>query len=97
MRLHSLTRTQDETAILAVTDTLPVLSVHGVEDRHMYVDKLEVFMKSHFVKVEFIRLAGAGHAPFYEKPEVVNKFILEFVSRVSAESKASIKAPLEAN
>lgn len=47
----------------------------------MYVDKVEHFMKTHFGNMEFHRVKGAGHAVFYEKPEFVNKAIVDFVQR----------------
>ena len=81
MRFHSVSRTQDETALLAARKTLPILSIHGVEDRHMWVDKMEIFMKSNFERVEFHSIGGAGHAPFYEQPVPVNKLILDSVRK----------------
>lgn len=81
MRAYSVSRTQDEKPLLDAQKTLPILSIHGVEDRHMWVDKMETFMKSNFERVEFHRIAGAGHAPFYEQPVLVNKLILGFVRK----------------
>jgi pimeloyl-ACP methyl ester carboxylesterase len=66
--------------------TFPFLSIHGVKDRHMCVDKMEKFMHGNFKNVEFHRLDSAGHAPFYEQPSVVNKIILDFVNRISLQS-----------
>ena len=82
VRVHSLTRTQDETALLAAKQPFPILVIHGEGDKHMYIDKLESFMKENFENVEFHAVKGAGHAVFYESPELVNRTILEFVKRV---------------
>jgi len=81
VRQHSIARTQDEGALLAAKGTFPFLVIHGVEDRHMYVDKLEAFMKGNFGNVEFHRVEGVGHAPFYEVPEFVNRTVLDFVKK----------------
>ena len=81
VRQHSLMRTQDETVLLAAKETFPFLVIHGEEDRHIYVDKIEEYMKTNFGNVEFHRVKGAGHATFYETPEFVNRTVLEFVSK----------------
>jgi len=81
VRQHSLLRTQEEATLLASKDTFPFLVIHGTEDRHMYVDKIEAFMKENFGNVEFHRVEGAGHATFYETPEFVNRTLLEFVNK----------------
>lgn len=47
----------------------------------MLVDNMENFMHENFNNVEFHRLQGVGHAPFYERPTVVNKLILDFVKK----------------
>jgi len=49
----------------------------------MYADKVEGFMKENFGNVEFHRVEGAGHSPFYEKPDFVNKTILSFVEKIT--------------
>jgi pimeloyl-ACP methyl ester carboxylesterase len=67
---------------LAAKQTFPFLVIHGEEDKHMYIDKLESFMKENFENVEFHAVNGAGDAVFYESPEFVNNTILEFVKRV---------------
>jgi pimeloyl-ACP methyl ester carboxylesterase len=42
-------------------------------------------MKTHFPDVtEYHRLEGVGHACFYEKPDEVNRLILNFVQRIEA-------------
>ncbi|KAK0193145.1 alpha/beta-hydrolase [Armillaria mellea] len=82
-RTSSVSRTQDETAFLSVSSELPILCIHGTEDVLFDVEKHEKFMKKHFGNnLDYRRLPGAGHAPFYELPEVVNLNILQFVRRI---------------
>jgi pimeloyl-ACP methyl ester carboxylesterase len=81
-RQHSLSRTQDETALLAVKDSLPFLVIYGEEDRILLADEVERFMNENFGRVEFHKLGGVGHAAFLERPEVVNRILLEWVRRI---------------
>ncbi|SJK99136.1 uncharacterized protein ARMOST_02423 [Armillaria ostoyae] len=70
-RTLSLSRTQDETALLSVASELPILCIQGTEDVLVDVEKHEEFMKEHFGdNLDYRRLPGAGHAPFYELPDV---------------------------
>lgn len=49
----------------------------------MDLEKHEEFMKQNFGdNLDYRRLPGAGHAPFYELPEIVDPMILQFVQRV---------------
>ncbi len=49
----------------------------------MELEKHEEFMKQNFGdNLDYQRLPGAGHSPFYELPDVVNPMILQFVRRV---------------
>ncbi|EIN12743.1 alpha/beta-hydrolase [Punctularia strigosozonata HHB-11173 SS5] len=80
-RRYLITRTQDETALLAASDKLPYLVLHGDKDQHLIWEKVQQSMKARFNKSEFVLMRGAGHALFYERPEEVNKAILEFVSK----------------
>ncbi|PBK60709.1 alpha/beta-hydrolase [Armillaria solidipes] len=82
-RTLSLSRTQDETALLSVASKLPILCIQGTEDVLVDVEKHEKFMRGHFGdNLDYQRLPGAGHSPFYELPEVVNLNILQFVRRI---------------
>ncbi|KKA19450.1 hypothetical protein T310_6574 [Rasamsonia emersonii CBS 393.64] len=77
------TREQDETAILSARHRLPFLVIQGTADRHVRHEALESFMRTQFPDVsEYHRLDGVGHACFYEKPDVVDRLIVEFVQRV---------------
>ncbi|KAG7441821.1 alpha/beta-hydrolase [Guyanagaster necrorhizus] len=82
-RTFSLSREQDETALLSVANELPILCIQGTEDVLVDVEKHEEFMKKHFGNnLDYRRLPGAGHAPFYEFPEVVNPMIIHFAERM---------------
>ncbi|PBK60694.1 alpha/beta-hydrolase [Armillaria solidipes] len=82
-RKFSPIRTQDETALLSVSNELPILCIQGTEDTLMDLEKHEEFMKQNFGdNLDYRRLPGAGHAPFYELPEIVDPMILQFVQRV---------------
>ncbi|KAK0237450.1 alpha/beta-hydrolase [Armillaria nabsnona] len=82
-RSFSLSRTQDEKALLRVSKELPILCIQATEDTMMELEKHEEFMKQNFGdNLDYRRLPGAGHSPFYELPDVVNPMILQFVRRV---------------
>ncbi|KAK0472281.1 Alpha/Beta hydrolase protein [Armillaria novae-zelandiae] len=82
-RAFSLSRTQDEKALLRVSKELPILCIQGTEDTMMELGKHEEFMKKNFGdNLDYRRLPGVGHSPFYELPEVVNPMILQFIRRV---------------
>ncbi|PBK60728.1 alpha/beta-hydrolase [Armillaria solidipes] len=82
-RTFSISRTQDETALLSVSKELPILCIQATGDKLMEQDKHEAFMKRHFGNnLDYRRIPGGGHAPFYEFPENVNSMIIEFIQRV---------------
>ncbi|KAK0237425.1 alpha/beta-hydrolase [Armillaria nabsnona] len=82
-RTFSISRTQDETALLSVSKELPILCIQATGDKLMEQDKHEAFMKRHFGdNLDYQRIPGGGHAPFYEFPETVNSMIIEFIQRV---------------
>jgi len=82
VRLLALPRGQDESALLAVKDTLPFLVLHGTMDKHVLGDKLDKFMHSNFKNVEFHMWDNCGHAPFFDRPEEFNKTTLGWVDRI---------------
>ncbi|KAK0444627.1 alpha/beta-hydrolase [Desarmillaria tabescens] len=83
-RKLSLSRTQDETALLSVADELPTLFIQGTEDALLDSKKHEQLMKKRFgANLDYRTLLGAGNAPFYELLEVVNPMILQFAQRLS--------------
>jgi pimeloyl-ACP methyl ester carboxylesterase len=80
-----LGREQDDAAIIAARKTLPFLVLQGTADKHLLVDKVEDFMRSHFDRIEFHRMEAVGHALFYEQPEFVNSTILAFIQKIAAQ------------
>ncbi len=55
----------------------PVLLVWGTEDHTVplqYSDSIKAVLK-----VRFLEVSDAGHLPYLEKPEIVNKAVLEFL------------------
>ncbi|KAL1962667.1 hypothetical protein VTN77DRAFT_9301 [Rasamsonia byssochlamydoides] len=79
------TRTQDEMNLLSALHWMPFLVIQGTADRHIRHEKLEALMRTLFPAVtEYHRLEGVGHACFYEKPEEVDRLIVEFVQRNQA-------------
>ncbi|KAK0490144.1 alpha/beta-hydrolase [Armillaria luteobubalina] len=82
-RTFTLTRTQDETAIRSVANELPILCIQGTDDVLIDSKKHEELVKKHFGdNMDYQRLPGAGHACFYDLPEVVNPMITQFVQCV---------------
>jgi pimeloyl-ACP methyl ester carboxylesterase len=58
-----------------VRDTL---LIWGVEDRLLPIE-LSDFICNAFSGIKFHRIEGTGHIPHYEKPEVVNRILIEFL------------------
>ncbi|KAK0203326.1 Alpha/Beta hydrolase protein [Desarmillaria ectypa] len=86
-RTFSLLRTQDETALLRISKKLPILCIQATEDTMMEVEKHEEIMKQNFGdNLDYRRLPGAGHSPFYELPVIMNPMILRFVQRIYGSS-----------
>ncbi|KAK0484149.1 alpha/beta-hydrolase [Armillaria luteobubalina] len=73
----------DETAIRSVANELPILCIQGTDDVLIDSKKHEELVKKHFGdNMDYQRLPGAGHACFYDLPEVVNPMITQFVQCV---------------
>ncbi|KIM75738.1 hypothetical protein PILCRDRAFT_827025, partial [Piloderma croceum F 1598] len=83
VRTYSLSRTQDERALMSVSESLPVLCIHGSEDQHMIAANHEKFMKSNFGNVEYHTIPGLGHTTFWEEPEKINALMLAWIKKVS--------------
>ncbi len=63
----------------------PVLVVIGDADPDWKDPVAEArWVASNFADVETITVAGAGHAPMLERPEIVNPALLEFLKRTRA-------------
>jgi pimeloyl-ACP methyl ester carboxylesterase len=55
----------------------PVMLIWGTEDRTVplkYSDSIKAVLR-----VRFLEVKDAGHLPYLEKPEIVNKEILQFL------------------
>ena len=66
-----------------MANELPILCIQGTDDVLIDSAKHEELMKKHFGdNMDYRRLPGAGHACFYDLPEVVNPMIIQFVQRV---------------
>ena len=59
--------------------TRDTLLIWGVEDKLIPIELSEIIRKA-FSQIEFHRIEGAGHIPHYEKPEVVNPILIDFLS-----------------
>ena len=65
----------------------PVLVVMGDKDPDWSDPKVEAeWVASNFSKAETLMVPGAGHAPMYERPEVVAEKVLDFL-----EDKANVQ------
>lgn len=79
-----MNKEQNNTNILAAGAKLPICIVHGVDDKHLSVQKMRQFARVEFEHAEFHAVDEAGHMCFYERPEKTNRVILDFMLRISA-------------
>lgn len=75
-------RHQDQSHLLAHSDTLPVMLVIGEYDEQILWDKADGLLRRHFVNYELKLIRDAAHSSFWERPEEVNKEIESFVDRI---------------
>jgi pimeloyl-ACP methyl ester carboxylesterase len=68
---------------MSVSESLPILCIHGSEDQHMIAANHEKFMKSNFGNVEYHTIPGVGHTTFWEEPEKINALILAWIKKFS--------------
>ena len=59
---------------------LPVLLLWGEEDKAVPFEQSESMIKL-IPQTEFHPITGSGHIPHYDKPEIVNPILLEFLER----------------
>ena len=83
VRNWSLPHTQDETALMAASKTLPYLVLHGTMDKPVDGGKLRDYMDSHFSNLVFRLWENTGHAPFWDNPDQTNIEIVAFAKRLS--------------
>jgi pimeloyl-ACP methyl ester carboxylesterase len=60
---------------------LPVLLIWGREDTTVPF-ALSRWVRAAMPKAEFHAIAGAGHVPHMERPELVNGLLIDFLSRM---------------
>lgn len=75
-------RHQDQSHLLAHSETLPVALVIGEYDEQISWDKVDGLLRRHFANYELKLIRDAAHSSFWERPEEVNKEIESFVDRV---------------
>ena len=82
-RANYITRTQDEGALKAVAEKVPVLALLGNEDKFLLPDQVEKLYKETFADIEVQTWPEVGHLPFFEEPEKTRNAILAFVRKVT--------------
>ena len=83
VRVWSIPHTQDETALMKASKTLPYLVLHGDMDKHVEGLKLKAFMTKNFGNFVFRLWKNVGHASFWDDPKDANKEIVAFAKRLS--------------
>jgi hypothetical protein len=83
IRVWSIPHTQDETALMKASRTIPYLVLHGSMDKHVDGVKLRAFMDKYFGNFVFRLWNNVGHASFYDAPADANKEIVAFAKRLS--------------
>ena len=59
---------------------MPALLIHRSHDPRPDIGAIE--LSAHLPNARFVRVDGAGHLPWVEKPEVTTRLIKDFISRV---------------
>ena len=89
IRNWSIPHTQNESALMASSKTIPYLVLHGTLDKHINGTRLRDFMDTYFGNFAFRIWDNTGHASFFDNPEKANPEIVAFANRLS---KVSIPA-----
>ena len=82
VRVWSIPHTQNETALMKASKTLPYLVLHGKMDKHVDGLKLKAFMQKYFGNYVFRLWDNVGHASFWDAPADANKEIIAFAKRL---------------
>ena len=82
-RTNYISRTQDEDALKAVVEKIPVLALLGKDDKFLLPNQVEKLYKETFADVEVQIWPEVGHLPFFEEPEKTRNAILWFVKKVT--------------
>ena len=80
--IRKLIELDSETEYRLLNDTgLPFLLIWGQEDQTISADHIRI-LRNHLPEIEFILIPDAGHIPHYERPDLVNAVLLEFLEGV---------------
>jgi len=82
IRVWSIPHTQNETALMATSKTMPYLVLHGTMDHHVDGKKLRDFMNTYFGNFVFRLWDNTGHASFFDNPDKANPEIVAFANRL---------------
>ncbi|PCH42150.1 alpha/beta-hydrolase [Wolfiporia cocos MD-104 SS10] len=85
IRNHHKSRAQDDTRWLAEAGKQwPALIIQGTKDAHCLTDVVTRQFKDVYVNAEVQHMEDVGHAPHYERPDEIKRFILGFIQKHSA-------------
>lgn len=73
---------QDPTKLLAAAPNYEVIFVVGDEEEVVQPDPMIAQYKDMFPRLEVVRVAGAGHTVFWERPAETKKAMVDFIERV---------------
>ncbi|KAF8589016.1 alpha/beta-hydrolase [Ramaria rubella] len=86
VRQSIVMRVQDPTRLFQEgAKVIPLFIIHGALDLHCKGDVLIEEMKAIFVDFEAKVIPDAGHASFWDQPEIVREHFLRFAVRVTSE------------
>jgi len=93
-RTNYITRTQDEDALKAAVEKVPILALLGKDDKFLLPDQVERLYKETFADVAVQIWPEVGHLPFFEEPEKTKNAILAFVKKVTKVRFSHLRASL---
>ncbi|MDC9598235.1 alpha/beta fold hydrolase [Xenorhabdus anantnagensis] len=65
--------------LLAETSNIPLAIVNGADDPYINFDYINKLNYQNLWKGKVFNLAGVGHAPFWESPELFNSILTDFL------------------
>ncbi|KAH9838238.1 alpha/beta-hydrolase [Rhodofomes roseus] len=81
VRAWSHDREQDETRWRAEARSWRVMLIQGAEDTHCRAAQLAAQVRDLYDDAEVYILEGVGHSPQFERPDIVNGLILNFIEK----------------